>query len=145
MTHRRHDHWPARPDDLDPHASPSVLIGAYQQHLIVLAAARADPARVDRAGAGERAVAALAIAHAVIADLSEERWPIVRDALVHGVAAERVSAATGGLEPDELAAGLTAWADRQWAAGRMSEHEHRAVLGSVGAWMRSAARPRAWR
>ncbi len=130
MTHRRHDHWPARPDDLDPHASPSVLIGAYQQHLIVLAAARADPARVDRAGAGERAVAALAIAHAVLADLSEERWPIVRDALVHGVAAERVSAATGGLEPDEL------------AAGRMGEREHLAVLRSIGTWMWSAARPR---
>jgi hypothetical protein len=143
MTHRRHDHRPARPDDLDPHASPSALLEAYQQHLIVLAAARADPSREDR-GAGERAVAALAIAHAVIADLSEERWPIVRDALVHGVAAERVSAATGGLEPDELAAGLTAWADRQWAAGRMGEREHLAVLGSVGTWMRSAARPRAW-
>ncbi len=131
MTHRRHGHWPARPDDLDPHASPSALLEAYQQHLIVLAAARADPSREDR-GAGERAVAALAIAHAVIADLSEERWPIVRDALVHGVAAERVSAATGGLEPDEL------------AAGRMGEREHLAVLGSVGTWMRSAARPRAW-
>ena len=81
MNHRRHDHSPARPADLDPRTSPSALIEAYQQHLVALAAARADPSRRD-GGAGERAVAALAIAHAVIADLSEERWPIVRDALV---------------------------------------------------------------
>lgn len=141
--HLRPDRLPERPDDLDPRTPPSVLLEAYQQHLFALTAARSDPAREGRA-TGERAVAALAIAHAVIADLSEERWPVVRDALASGVAADRVSAATGGLQTDELAAGLTAWADRRWAAGLMGEHEHLVVLGLVGTWMRSADRPRAW-
>ena len=64
----------------------------------------------------------------MIGDLVQERWPIVRDALAHGITYEQVGAATGGLEPDELAAGLTAWADRQLGAGRMTGAGHDAVL-----------------
>ena len=120
---------PERPSDLDLGASPATLLEAYQQHLLVLASARAQE---RTAGTGERAVAALAIAHAVIEDLFEERWSIVRDALVHGVTYAQVGAATGGLEPDELAAGLTAWADRRLAAGLMSGAEHSAVLALIG-------------
>jgi hypothetical protein len=82
---------------------------------------------------GERALAALATAHAVVADLSEERWPIVRDALAAGVPCERVRDATGGLERDELAAGLTAWADRRLAAGLLSPAEHGGVRALVDA------------
>ena len=123
---------PERPSDLDLGASPATLLETYQQHLLVLASARTTSTRDRTAGTGERAVAALAIAHAVIEDLFEERWSIVRDALVHGVTYAQVGAATGGLEPDELAAGLTAWADRRLAAGLMNVAEHVAVLALVG-------------
>ena len=131
--HLRRDRWPERPDDLDPQVSPLLLLGVYQRHLLVLAAARSGSSPELPATTAARAVAALAIAHAVVADLSEERWPIVRDALVHGASRAQVSAATGGLEADELAAGLTAWADRRLGAGRMGGAEHRAVLALVGA------------
>lgn len=97
--HRRPDPWPERPVDLDPHVPPVALLDAYERHLVVLAAARAGRPAEPPPAIGARALAALAIAHAVIDDLAEERWPIVRDALVHGVGYARVSAATRGFRP----------------------------------------------
>ena len=131
--HAHRDRLPERPEDVDPRIPPVALLDAYQRHLVALTAARSGRAAEAVAVTGARAVAVLAIAHAVVADLSEERWSIVRDALVHGATRAQVSAATGGLEADELAAGLTAWADRQLGAGRMCRAEHRAVLALVGA------------
>ena len=82
--HAHRDRLPERPEDLDPRIPPVALLDAYQRHLVALTAARSGRAAEAAAVTGARAVAALAIAHAVVADLSEERWPIVRDALVHG-------------------------------------------------------------
>jgi hypothetical protein len=126
---------PRRPGPPGPEADGTLatLLDTYQQHVLLLAAARVDPRREPARRVGERALAALAIAHAVVADLAEERWPIVRDALAAGVPRDRVRDATGGLEPDELAAGLTAWADRRLAAGLLSAIEHGRVLALVGA------------
>lgn len=107
------------------------LIDTYQRHVLALAAARVDPRREPVRQVGERALAALTIAHGVIADLADERWSIVRDALAAGMPRDRVCTATGGLEPDELAAGLTAWADRRARAGLLSPAEHAAVLRLV--------------
>jgi len=69
---------------------------------------------VDRLAA--HAVAALATGQAVVADLHDERWPILRDGLVHGAGHDELSAAMD-LDLSELAAGLAAWADRQAADG----------------------------
>ena len=134
MAHRVHrERVPDRPTDLDPGLSLVALLDRYHRHVLQLAAARADPSRASSAEVGERALAALTIAHAVVHDLFEERWPIVRDALAHGVSREQVGAATGGLEPDELAAGLTAWAARRLATRAMTGAEHVAVLALVDA------------
>lgn len=131
---------PTSPADLDADTSPLVLLDAYLRHVFALAAARS--AAADSTGVGERAVAALALSHALVADLFEERWPIVCDALAAGVTPAALSAATGGLQPDELAAGLTAWADWRHAAGLSTDAEHSAVLGLIRARLWGvAARP----
>ena len=124
---------PGHSADLDPDLSLVALLDHYHRHVLQLAAARATPSRASSAEIGERALVALTIAHAVVQDLFEERWPIVRDALTHGVSREQVGAATGGLEPDELAAGLTAWADRRLATRAMTGAEHVAALALVDA------------
>jgi hypothetical protein len=127
------DRLPGRPADVDPDTSLATLLDGYHRHLLQLATARTAPPPAPSMEIAERALAALAIGHTVVRDLFEERWAIVRDALVHGASYTQVGAATGGLEPDELAAGLTAWADRRLAAGLMTDAEHDAVLALVDA------------
>ena len=95
-----------------PDASLADLLDAYHRHVLLLAAARAGRRPLPPDQVVHHALAALTIAHAVIDDLGTERWPIISDALTHGATPAEVGAVTGGLEPDELAAGLTAWANR---------------------------------
>jgi len=104
------------------------LLDDYQRRVLLLAAARAgnQVARPDQLV--RHALAALTIAHAVAEGLFVERWPIVCDALAHGATLAQIGAATGGLEPDELVAGLTAWADRQVAAGQLTPRSRAAVI-----------------
>jgi hypothetical protein len=112
----------------DPQASVVDLLDDYRRRVLLLAAARAgNPvARPDQLVG--HALAALTIAHAVAEGLFADRWPIVCDALAHGATLTQIGAATGGLEPDELVAGLTAWADRQVAAGRLTPRGRAAVI-----------------
>lgn len=135
--------FPARPDDVPAEASAAAVLDAYERHLIALAAARASsPLRLDshrsetglaaaRAGSPpvlparlvRHAVAALTLSQALVNGLAGERWPIVRDGLVAGAAVAELGAAAGGLEADEIAAGLASWADREHAEGRLSDAE----------------------
>lgn len=131
------------PDDLDADMSPLTLLGEYLRNVFVLAAARS--ASSPPPGVGERAVAALVLSHAMTADLFEERWPIMRDALAAGVTPTELSTATGGLQPDELAAGLTAWADRQHTTGVLADADHSAVLALIQNRLWGAAVRPGWR
>ena len=60
-----------------------------------------------------------------------ERWPLVRDGLVGGATADDVGAALGGLEVDEVAAGLTSWADRAHRSGGLSLDDYDAVIALI--------------
>lgn len=75
---------PRRAIDLPPDISPVALADLYQQHLLVLTAARAQ--QVERAPEElvDHALAALSIATAIINDLRTELSPIVLDALRRG-------------------------------------------------------------
>ena len=118
---------PSTPADV-PDVSLDVVLAAYQHHLVVLTAARAA---VDRESAGDvvrRALAVLALGQAVVDDLTVERWPVVRDGLLYGATVEQVGAALGGLEVDEVRAGLGSWADRQFRDGALTLAEYDAVL-----------------
>lgn len=117
---------PSTPADV-PDVSLDVVLAAYQHHLVVLTAARAA---VDRRSAGDvvhRALAVLALGQALVDDLTEERWPVVRDGLLYGATVDQVGAALGGLEADEVRAGLGSWADRQFRGGALTLAEYDAV------------------
>ena len=60
-----------------------------------------------------------------------ERWPLVRDALARGVETLAVGGALGGLEVDEVAAGLTSWADRAHRSGGLSLDDYDAVIALI--------------
>lgn len=117
---------PCRPADLAGDHTLAELADAYARHLLVVTSVRAGgrPVTPDRTAA--HAVAALALGRAIVADLHDEWWPIVRDALVHGAGHDMLAAAMD-LDPTEVAAGLAAWADRQAADGALSDAEHAAV------------------
>lgn len=106
-------HTSRRPGSAASDATPVALIGLYQQHLLLAVVARTrriHPGRADDA-AVEHALAALSIGAALVSDLHEERWPIVRDALGQGAELSAVADAMD-LEPEEVVAGLAFWADR---------------------------------
>ena len=103
-------------------------LDGYHRHVLQLAVARAGGA-LSSDQIVRHALAALSIAHAAVDDLSVERWPIVVDALTHGATLAQVGTATGGLESDELAVGLTIWADRQIAAGQLDPVSRTALVG----------------
>ena len=98
---------PRRPADLDPLATLVDLIDTYQRRLVALTAVRLGNAAMTRDDIAGLALAALATAHAVIDDLFVERWTLVRDALASGASVVEVGSAMGGLEADEVAAGLS--------------------------------------
>lgn len=113
-----------RPEDalVDGHDDLGDLVDRYQRHLLVVTAHPAAD------GSHRRALAALTIASAILDALVVERWSLVRAALANGATVAEVGAALGDLEPDEVTAGLTSWADRQVHSGLLSEDDHDAVL-----------------
>jgi hypothetical protein len=117
---------PQRPADLDGEHTLAVLVDAYARHVLALTIARAAGRPVDP----DHAVAALAIAAAMVVDLHDERWPIVRDGLAHGAGLAGVAAAMD-LDADEVAAGLMSWVGRQAARGPVTDDEHAAMLALV--------------
>ena len=118
---------PSTPADV-PVVSLDVVLATYQHHMVVLTAARAAVDRRPAGDVGRRASAALALGQALVDDPTEERWPVVRDGLLYGATVEQVGAALGGLEVDEVRAGLTSWADRQFRGGALTLAEYDAVL-----------------
>lgn len=116
--------FPTHPADLPSLATIDELLGAYHQHMFAVVAGRSG-AEVELS---RHALAALAIGQAVIDTFIGERWPLVRDVLVDGGTADEVGGALGGLEVQEVAAGLASWADRERRAGVLSLDEYDGLL-----------------
>jgi hypothetical protein len=120
---------PRRPSDV-PHDVPlAELIRQYDDHVrdVVVARPRiGDPAKAE--AMFEHAVAALAVAHAVVDRLFASRWSTVRDALAADASRGQEVAAACWLDPDEVAVGLSNWADRQNREGLMPDVEYRVVV-----------------
>ncbi len=120
---------PRRPSEV-PHDVPlSELMEQYHSHVREVILAR--PQIADQVNADvlfEHALAALAVAHAVVDRLLAGQWPTVRDALAAEASRGPEVAAACGLDPVEVAVGLSNWADRQNRRGLMSDKEHRVVL-----------------
>ena len=115
--------FPTRPDEVPAAATVAELLAAYQRHLFLAVTARAAQDHDAR-----HAVAALALGQAIVDTFARERWPLVRDVLEGGGTADDAGAALGGLEVDEIAAGLTSWADREHRAGVLSLDDYDAVI-----------------
>jgi len=84
---------------------------------------------------GAHAVGALVYSHALSERALHPRWSIAVDALSAGATVEAVGAAMGGLEPDELRAGLRRWADGQHHEGLITEarrRQARALVSDTG-------------
>jgi hypothetical protein len=94
--------FPTGPDEM-PDPTVDELFNAYERHLFAVVAVRNGEA-ADLLAA--HAVAALAIGQAIVDTFAAERWFLVRDGLAGGVTAEDVGIALGGLEVDEVSAGL---------------------------------------
>jgi len=115
--------FPARPADIPDEAAVAELLATYQRHLFLAITARAANDHDAR-----HALSALAIGQAIVDTFAGERWPLVRDVLEGGAGADDAGAALGGLEVDEIAAGLTSWADREHRAGALSLDDYDAVI-----------------
>lgn len=122
--------FPTRPDEVPADATVADLLDAYQGHLVAVAAgwSRAPQAMGPLA---RHVVAPLAIAQAILDAFTVERWPPVRGGLAAGATVTEVGTAMGGLEVDEIAAGLGSWADRQHRAGALSLDDYDAVIALV--------------
>ena len=132
--------FPTTPADVPSLATVYELFDAYHRHLMAAVAGRPGavaglrPATARRSPADEldrHAVAALAIGQAIVDTFAQERWPLVHDVLAAGGTADEAGAALGGLEPDEIAAGLVSWAGRAHRAGVLTVDEVDAVLELV--------------
>jgi hypothetical protein len=120
---------PRRPSDVPNDVPLAKLIEQYQEHVRAVFLARpgmADPATAE--AMFENAIAALAVAHAVVDRLLAARWSTVRDALAADAGRGREVTAACGLDPDEVAAGLSNWADQQNREGLMSDAEYHVVV-----------------
>ena len=115
--------FPERPGAVPSEASASAVLDAYERHLFVLVAARAGSPPMRPARLVQHVVAALALGQALVDDVTAGRWPLLRDGLAGGATRAQLGAAPGGLDVDELAAGLTSWADREHREGRLTDVE----------------------
>ena len=125
---------PTRPGDISHTVPLRDLADGYQDHLLPLVEHRhgiSEPLTPEQLG--EHALAALAYQHALSERALHSRWSIATDALAAGAPLEVVGAAMGGLEPDELRAGLTRWVRTQRQAGLMSDERSGQVLGLLTA------------
>ena len=119
--------FPTRPADVPEAATVRELLDAYHWHLALAVGGRSARSAPDGLHA-RHAVAALAIGQVVVDTFVAERWPLVRDALARGTEVPAVGDALGGLEVDEVAAGLTSWAQRQHRAGALSLDDYDTVI-----------------
>lgn len=131
MTRVEPSSFPERPADVDPDVTTVELLEEYQRHLVSLAAARSDAVAMPARRRVRHALAALAVAEVVAADLHAERWPIVVDALRHGASVAQVGRAMAGLDAEEVRVGLTSWADRRRRARALTDADHAAVVALV--------------
>ena len=122
--------FPTRPTDVPEEATVWELLDAYHWHLALAVGGRSARSAPDGLHA-RHAVAALAIGQVVVDTFVTDRWPLVRDALARGVETLAVGGALGGLEVDEVAAGLTSWADRAHRAGALSLNDYDAVIALI--------------
>ena len=122
--------FPTRPADVPEAATVRELLDAYHWHLALAVGGRSARSAPDGLHA-RHAVAALAIGQVVVDTFVAERWPLVRDALARGVETLAVGGALGGLEVDEVAAGLTSWADRAHRSGGLSLDDYDAVIALI--------------
>ena len=122
--------FPTRPSDLPDAATLGELLASYHGHLLAVVGSR-GPVELMDSFTAQHALAALATAQAVVDTFVSERWQLVRDALASGATVDEVGAALGGLEVDEVAAGLTSWADREHRAGGLSLDDYDAVIALI--------------
>ena len=127
---------PLHPDDLPDTVPLGRLLDGYLDHARRVAGARAHvqlqaltPTDVAR-----HALAGLVCAGALAARVATGRWHLAHEALAHGATLDDLATAAG-LDPDEIHAGLTSWADTQHTHGRLTDDEHNAVLALLGQHM----------
>lgn len=112
---------PQRPADVPDDVVVDELLDAYQRHLFTVTLDRPGTPGLSDEQVARHALAALALGQAVVDTFAAERWPLVRRGLAHGATRAQIGAALGGLEVDEIAAGLASWADREHDEGRLAE------------------------
>lgn len=121
-----------RPADLR-NVSMRELLDAWHAHSGPLVNARHKLGAPWPAGRLARsALDALAVGQALADQLTNTRWVTVADALEYGARLDMVAAAMG-LDVDEVAAGLTSWADGQHREHLMTDDRHDAVLRRLAA------------
>ena len=122
---------PTRPDAMPHTTSLRELAERYHEHVLPLIEHRCEIVVLTDAQRGTHAIGALVYSHALSERALHPRWSIAVDALSAGATAEAVGAAMGGLEPDELRAGLRRWADGQHREGLITEQRRRQVRALV--------------
>jgi hypothetical protein len=125
------DHsMPQRPRDVF-RVALVVLAGLYHEHLgPTINALHGIGKQLPREQVARHAVAALAIGQAIEQYVRGDRWSTVRDALTYGATVAEVAGALD-LELDEVAAGVTSWADGQARSCGMTADEHARVIALV--------------
>lgn len=123
--------WPTSPRDLPADLTPQRLVDALAVHQAVLLDVHlglTDPPPATELTA--RAIAVLAVRHALVERLLAGRWVNASDALDLGATVGQVADAMG-LDADEVVAGLRSWADGQLRYGFISDAQHDAVVALV--------------
>ncbi|MDQ3152839.1 MAG: hypothetical protein M3R63_14380 [Actinomycetota bacterium] len=121
---------PTRPADVPHTVGLRELADDYHRHVLPLVEHRHQIVALADGQRAAHAVAALVYGHAMSERALHSRWSIAADALVAGAALGQVGAAMGGLEPDEVRAGLRRWAgavsgtSEQTRSERRSSHRH---------------------
>jgi hypothetical protein len=110
--------------------APEELLKAWTGHKRLLAYDRCGIEHLTPAQAARHALDALATGEALAAYVVAGRWVTVAEALAHGATVERVAAAAG-LDVDEVAAGMTSWADRQLAHRLITSAQHDEVIALI--------------
>jgi len=112
---------PTHPADVPHTVGLRELADDYHRHVLPLVEHRHQIVALADGQRAAHAVAALVYGHAMSERALHSRWSIAADALVAGAALGQVGAAMGGLEPDEVRAGLRRWVSTQHEAGLMSD------------------------
>lgn len=105
------------------------LLDGYQAHIGALVNARHGVGRPEPVGRlrGD-ALDALVCGQALSDRILAQRWVTVAEALVYGATVDHV-AASMGLQPVEVAAGLRSWADGQLREQLITPAQHAETVG----------------